>query len=180
MTSGGAGGDISIALTITAGTVLEGKDAIQAIYDKLDAAAGTTATAAGTAVDKDGKLQIDGITYNISIDGTKIVFEMDSAPSKDVTTNFKAAFVTTNFTSVAMNGTGVEQVQVTPEVEAVPTSGRVYAQASFTLTAANTADGAAIQIGDETYVFAHKQSTLEKFKDSSAHVIDLTDVSNAN
>ena len=178
LTSGGAGGDISIALTITAGTVLEGKDAIQAIYDKLDAAAGTTATAAGTAVDKDGKLQIDGITYNISIDGTKIVFEMDSAPSKDVTTNFKAAFVTTNFTSVAMNGTGVEQVQVTPEVEAVPTSGRVYAQASFTLTAANTADGAAIQIGDETYVFAHKQSTLDKFKDSSAHVIDLTDVSN--
>ncbi len=176
---GGTKAAISITIEIAAGKTLDGQDAIKEILAKLDAAAGTTAAAAATGGSAtDGKLQIDGITYNISAEGNKIIFEMDSAPTKDVTTNFVGSFVTSNFTSVGVNGTGVEQVQVTPEVEAVPTSGRVYGQASFTLTAANTADGAAIQIGDETYVFAHKQSTLEKFKDSSAHVIDLTDVSN--
>ena len=59
---------------------------------------------------------------------------MDSAPTKDVTTKFVANFDTSNFSSVGLIGTGVEQVQVTPEVEAVPTSGRVYGQAQLTLT----------------------------------------------
>ena len=175
LTSGG-GGAISITIEIAAGKTLDGQDAIKAILDKLDAAAGTTSTTAATAVNGDGKLQIDGITYNISAEGNKIIFEMDSAPTKDVTTNFVGSFETSNFSATGVIGTGVEQVQVTPEVQAVPTSGRVYGQAELTLTDALTADGNAIKIGDETYVFARKQSTLEKFQDSKAHVIDLTDI----
>ena len=175
LTTGG-GGAISVAISIGAGKTLEGQDAIKAIMDALDKAAGTTATQAATAVAGDNKLQIDGITYNLSAEGNKIIFEMDSAPTKDVTTNFTASFDTGNFSSVGLIGTGVEQVQVTPEVEAVPTSGRVYGQAKLQLTDALTADGNAIKIGDETYVFARKQSTLEKFADSKAHVIDLTDI----
>ena len=172
----GDGGDISVTITVAAGTTLEGQDAIKAIMDALDKADGTTATQAATAVAGDNKLQIDGITYNLSAEGNKIIFEMDSAPTKDVTTNFTASFDTSNFNSTQLIGTGVEQVQVTPEVEAVPTSGRVYGQAQLELTDALTADGNAIKIGDETYVFARKQSTLEKFADSKAHVIDLTDI----
>ena len=175
LTSGG-GGAISITIEIAAGKTLDGQDAIKAILDKLDAAAGTTSSTAATAVNGDGKLQIDGITYNISAEGNKIIFEMDSAPTKDVTTNFVGSFETSNFSATGVIGTGVEQVQVTPEVQAVPTSGRVYGQAELKLTDALTADGNAIKIGDETYVFARKQSTLEKFQDSKAHVIDLTDI----
>jgi len=76
----------------------------------------------------------------------------------------------------------VEQVQVTPEVEAVPTSGRVYAQSEITFSAAGNAikDATAIKIGDETYIFALKKSTMEKFAESAAKVIDLTDQLDAN
>ena len=170
----------SIVLTVKAGTTMDGQDLINAIKTAIDNNANGF-NAAGTAVAataNDGKIQIDGITYNISAEGSKLVFEMDSAPTKDVTTNFTASFDTANFNSVNLTGTGVEQVQVTPEVEAVPTSGRVYGQAKLELTDALTADGNAIQIGDETYVFARKASTLEKFGDSKAHVIDLTDITN--
>ena len=54
---------------------LEGQDAIKAIMDALDKAAGTTATQGATAVTGDNKLQIDGITYNLSAEGNKIIFE---------------------------------------------------------------------------------------------------------
>lgn len=175
LTTGG-GGAISITIQIDAGKTLEGQELIDEIKKQLDNANGTTAAAAATGVANDGKLQIDGITYNLSVDGTKIVFEMDSAPTKDVTTNFTASFDTANFNSIRLTGTGVEQVQFTPEVEAVPTSGRVYGQAKLALNDNLTQDGNAIQIGDETYVFARKAATLEKFADSKAHVIDLTDI----
>ncbi len=168
---------ISIAITVEAGKTKDGAELLEEIKTKLDAAAGTLGTGAdATAAAGDGKLQIDGITYNLSLDGTKLVLEMDSAPTADVTTDFKANFVTSNYASNRVIATGVEQVQVTPEVEAVPTSGRVYGQAELSLTDALTADGNAIKIGDETYVFARKQGTLDKFADSKAHVIDLTDI----
>ena len=172
----GGGGAISITIKIDAGKTLEGQELIDEIKKLLDNADGTEAAAAATGVANDGKLQIDGITYNLSVDGSKIIFEMDSAPTKDVTTNFTASFDTGNFNSIRLTGTGVEQVQFTPEVEAVPTSGRVYGQAKLKLTDALTQDGNAIKIGDETYVFARKAATLEKFADSKAHVIDLTDI----
>ena len=168
---------ISIAITVEKGKTKDGAELLEEIKTKLDAAAGTDgAGAAVTATGGDGKLQIDGITYNLSLDGTKLVLEMDSAPTADVTTDFKANFVTSNYASDRVIATGVEQVQVTPEVEAVPTSGRVYGQAELDLTDALTADGNAIKIGDETYVFARKQGTLDKFAGSKAHVIDLTDI----
>ncbi len=171
-------GNISFGISVTVGKTLDGQDLINAIKTALDNTANQTDGAGGavTATANDGKIQIDGITYNITAEGSKITFEMDSAPSKDVTTNFTASFATGNFDSTRLTGTGVEQVQVTPEVEAVPTSGRVYGQAKLQLTDALTQDGNAIQIGDETYIFARKKSTLEKFADSTAKVIDLTDI----
>ena len=171
--------NISITISVDAGKTLDGQDLINAIKTAFDNDANETdgaGAAITTGADNDGKIQIDGITYNITAEGSKITFEMDSAPTKDVTTNFTASFDTGNFDSTRLTGTGVEQVQVTPEVEAVPTSGRVYGQAKLKLTDALTADGNAIKIGDETYIFARKKSTLEKFADSTAKVIDLTDI----
>jgi len=167
---------ISVAISVAKGETLEGKDVVEAIRAKLDAAAGTTAAgSAATATDKDNKLMIDGITYSISAEGTKLTLTMDSIPTKDISTNFKAGFVTSNFNSVQINANGIEQVQVTPEIEAVPKTGRVYGQAEYTLTTADITDGQALKIGDETYIFARKQSTLDKFKDSAAIIIDMTD-----
>ena len=171
--------DISITITVKAGETLDGQDLINAIKTAIDNDANETDSAGAAftgGADNDGKIQVDGITYNISLDGSKLVLEMDSAPTADVTTNFTANFDTGNYAADQIIATGVEQVQVTPEVEAVPTSGRVYGQAKLELTDALTADGNAIKIGDETYIFARKQSTLEKFADSKAHVIDLTDI----
>ena len=171
--------DISITITVKAGETLDGQDLINAIKTAIDNDANETDSAGAAftgGADNDGKIQVDGITYNISLDGSKLVLEMDSAPTADVTTNFTANFATGNYKADRIIATGVEQVQVTPEVEAVPTSGRVYGQAKLQLTEALTADGNAIKIGDETYIFARKQSTLEKFADSKAHVIDLTDI----
>jgi len=171
-----AASSISIAITLNKDQTLEGKDAVAKILEELDKADGYDAKGTkvgGTA--KDNKIQIDGITYNLSSEGTKITLEMDSIPTKDVTTNFKASFVTSNFHSAGITANGVEQVQVTPVVEAVSKTGRVYAQGKLTLETGDIADGMAIQIGDETYVFARKQSTLDKFKDSAAIVIDMTD-----
>ena len=171
--------DISITITVKAGETLDGQDLINAIKTAIDNDANETDSAGAAftgGADNDGKIQVDGITYNISLDGSKLVLEMDSAPTADVSTNFTANFDTSNYKADQIIATGVEQVQVTPEVEAVPTSGRVYGQAKLQLTEALTADGNAIKIGDETYIFARKQSTLEKFADSKAHVIDLTDI----
>ena len=180
-TGGTAANTVQITFALAAGESLSGVDAIKTIYEKLDAASGFnaagTAMAAASFATDDGKLHIDGITYNLSIDGNKIVLEMDSAPNKDISTNFVADFVSTGFDSTHITATGVEQVQVTPEVEAVPTSGRVYAQSEITFAAAGNAikDATAIKIGDETYIFALKKSTVEKFAESAAKVIDLTD-----
>ena len=174
---------VSIVISVDAGKSKDGAELLEEIKKKLDAANGTkdAAGAAATGTADDGKLQINGITYNLSIEGTKLVFEMDSAPTTDVNTNFKATFDSTAFASNKLIATGVEQVQVTPEVEAVPTTGRVYGQSKLTFAAGGNKieDGTAIKIGDETYVFALKKGTLEKFAGSAAKVIDMTDKVNA-
>ena len=71
----------SVAITLTAGSSLEGKDLANAILDALDGASGDlggNVTALG-----DGKVQIDGITFNVSVNGTKLEFEMDEIPTKE-------------------------------------------------------------------------------------------------
>ena len=161
----------------------------------LDATAGTDVNG-GTvaAADGDKKIQLDGNTYTISVVGSKLVLTMDEIPTSDVTTNFQAQittpasgdWITTGFTT-----NGAQQLQVTPEVEAVPTTGRAYAQAQFTLagTTANSnalqlsststysdLDGKSIQIGDTTYVFATTAASKERFGAvAGAKVIDFTD-----
>ena len=167
----------SVAITLTAGSSLEGKDLANAILDALDGASGDlggNVTALG-----DGQVQIDGITFNVSVNGTKLEFEMDEIPTKEFAqTPIGASISMTGGTfgaGTSVNSSQGEQFQVTVEQEAVSKVGRVYAQASFALTQASIVDGAAIKIGDTTYTFAVGSDS--KFKDAE-NVIDLTDTPN--
>ena len=123
--------------------------------------------------------QIDGITFNVSVNGTKREFEMDEIPTKEFAqTPIGASISMTGGTfgaGTSVNSSQGEQFQVTVEQEAVSKVGRVYAQASFALTQASIVDGAAIKIGDTTYTFAVGSDS--KFKDAE-NVIDLTDTPN--
>ena len=167
----------SVAITLTAGSSLEGKDLANAILDALNGASGDlggNVTALG-----DGQVQIDGITFNVSVNGTKLEFEMDEIPTKEFAqTPIGASISMTGGTfgaGTSVNSSQGEQFQVTVEQEAVSKVGRVYAQASFALTQASIVDGAAIKIGDTTYTFAVGSDS--KFKNAE-NVIDLTDTPN--
>ncbi len=167
----------SVAITLTAGSSLEGKDLANAILDALDGVSGDlggNVTALG-----DGQVQIDGITFNVSVNGTKLEFEMDEIPTKEFAqTPIGASISMTGGTfgaGTSVNSSQGEQFQVTVEQEAVSKVGRVYAQAAFSLTQASIVDGAAIKIGDTTYTFAVGSDS--KFKNAE-NVIDLTDTPN--
>ena len=124
----------------------------------------------GTASD----IAIDGISFNVSVEGTKLVLEMKEPPATDFApaNAFSASISGVTGTSAGTVSVTGEQFQVTPEVEAVSKASREYGQATFTLTTANVQDGQAIKIGDTTYVFALGKDS--KWKDT-ANVIDLTD-----
>ena len=173
----------SVAITLTAGSSLEGKDLANAILDAINNTSGNTSIGGNATVISDGKVQIDGITFNVSVNGTKLEFEMDEIPTKEFAATPISGRVTVSIGGRASsfgNASNVtssqgEQFQVTVEQEAVSKVGRVYAQASFALTQASIVDGAAIKIGDTTYTFAVGSDS--KFKDAE-NVIDLTDTPN--
>jgi len=155
-------GTVKATVSVGANATLSGKELATAIKDTL----------LGTASD----IAIDGMSFNVSVEGTKLVFEMQDPPKTDY--NPGASWVA-KLTQSTISGTSTgdvsvtgEQFQVTPEREAVSMATREYGQAEFTLTADNVKDGQAIKIGDTTYVFAVGKDS--KWKDT-ANVVDLTD-----
>ena len=116
-----------------------------------------------------------GFNMTASVEGDKLVFTMDNAPSKA----WSVAATTGALTYQDSTSNNAEEVTVTVEKEAVDTTmSRMYGQASFTLdTTAGAgkvvvADGNTVTIGNETYVFAVGADS--KFK-GMENVIDLTD-----
>ena len=151
-------------------------------------------TATDTDASKDGvQVNIDGVSFNVTHDGKgMLTFEMVEEPSAkfdtDLTVTAQAKITRGGKTQTAQaamnttagaagsvtladisqgNGIGVHMVQ-----EAVPTTGRVYAQGSLDLSRLNIEDGTALKIGNETYIFAVGKDS--QFK-NAANVIDLTD-----
>ena len=153
---------------------------------------------ANTATDKDAtkdgvQVNIDGVSFNVTHDGKgMLTFEMVEEPSAKFDTDLtvtaqakvtkgtkaqtaQAGMVVGDGTGATVsmadisqgNGIGVHMVQ-----EAVPTTGRVYAQGSLDLSDLNIEDGTALKIGNETYIFAVGKDS--QFK-NAANVIDLTD-----
>jgi len=173
----------SVAITLTAGSSLKGEDLAKAIMKAINDTSDNTSIGGNVTVISDGKIQIDGITFNISVNGAKLEFEMSEVPTKTFATTPLSAGISVSVdggvkqfgTSCSVTSSQGEQFQVTTEREAVSESGRVYAQASIALTQASIVDGAAIKIGDTTYTFAVGKDS--KFK-GAANVVDLTDTPN--
>ncbi len=118
-----------------------------------------------------------GFNMTASVEGDKLVFTMDKAP----TAAWTQAATTGKLEYLDSNGNNAQEITVTTEQEAVDTTNvRLYGQASFGLVAPGNAadgkievvDGGALTIGDETYVFAVGANS--KYK-GLANVIDLTD-----
>ena len=119
------------------------------------------------------QIDIDGISYNISVDGTKITLTGVSVPT--TSTEFGQTDLDVELdadTSTINNGFDFSvHVKTAPEVAGTPK----LAQGEFTLNAADVADGAKLTIGGETYVFAVGKDSEVKAGDGET-LIDLTGV----
>ncbi len=149
------------------GDVLSGGDLAKAIADAWNKT--------GTGF-KDNWALDNGFNLEATVEGDKLVFTMDNAPTAAWTQNATTGQFS-NYTDAT--GNNAEQVTVTVEQEAVDTTNtRMYGQAKFDLAATASAgkvgvvDGATVTIGDETYVFAVGPDS--KYK-GLANVVDLTD-----
>ncbi len=152
-------------LKIGKGESLSGADLAEAIKEGLEKS-NAFKNGALEMMDAEG----NKTKFNLSVDGSKLVLEMTEPPKVAFDTKLDAAFEAVDGT-VTLSVTG-EQIQVTPEVEAVPEVGRAYGQASFTLTADKIKDGAAVKIGNETYIFCVGENS--KYK-GLKNAIDMTD-----
>ncbi len=141
---------------IAADATVEGKELAQMIAD------------AWNTGNNGGKYQLDGVDVTASVEGNKLVFKMDDAPTTHTdTTAATGVFGGTDF----MQNNG-HQLLVTVEQEPAGKVGRLYGKATMTLGAADVADGTTLKIGDTTYVFAVGANS--KYKDAD-NAIDLTD-----
>ncbi len=168
--------DYDMTLNLAQGDVLKGGDLAQQIADKWNAG-GTNSVDMWKAD--------HGFSMKASVEGDKLVFTMDQAPSGawppagTTATTGKFADFATDADADGVIGNNGEEVTVTVEQEAVDTTNvRMYGQAKFTLATTAGAgqvaveDGNTITIGDETYVFAVGKDS--KYK-GLANVVDLTD-----
>ena len=151
----------SATITVSGSSELSGAGLASAIRDVL---------LTGGASD----IAIEGISFNVTVEGTKLVLTMKEPPATDFNPKgaFAACITSVDGTSAGTVSVTGEQFQVTPEVEAVSKASREYGRATFTLAKADVLDGKAIKIGDTTYVFAVGKDS--KWKDT-ANVVDLTD-----
>jgi len=157
-------GNISFTTTATGNqtvTVAIGTDTVTASVANGASGADLAKGIVGSSGEKE--VLIGGVSYNVTADGSKLVFEMTDA-AKDAST--AAASFTGNF-GVSVTGAGVQggTVNLGTQVitEGAPKAGTILANTQLTtaLTAADIVDGKAITVGDTTYVFASKQETLD-------------------
>ena len=165
--------------SVAAGQEMDGADIAEAIAKSLTSTAGYDSDV-GVTVMATGSTS----KFHFSAEGSKLVIqEINPAAKQDDIDNlvFDAKFsggVALNtggntVGNVLISGNNGNQFQVTPETEPVANATRVYSQATFALTDDFVKDGAALKLGDTTYVFAVGKNS--KYKDYGDNVIDLTD-----
>ncbi|MDE6261556.1 MAG: flagellin [Oscillospiraceae bacterium] len=132
------------------------------------------------------EVKIGGVSYNVTAEGSKLVFEMTDAALDKAT---KAVSYTGNFAVTVGGATGGTQggtVNLGTQVitEGAPKAGAILAntQLKTALTAKDIVDGKAITVGDTTYVFASKQSTLDAIKEAGTNfkAVDISDLVDEN
>ncbi len=177
-------GDLSVKITVAAGAEMDGKDIAEALKKALmktdDTNQANDVPDTGITV----MTTTSASKFTFDVDGSKLVINEVKPAAKQSDIDglvFKAEFTggvgvsgsgsAVGVTMVAINGGN--QFEVTPEQEPVSEASRVYAKATFTLTANFVKDGAAIKLGDTTYTFAVGKNS--KYKDYD-NIIDLTDL----
>ncbi len=172
--------DKTATFSVAAGQEMDGADIAEAIAKSLTSTAGYDSDVGVTVMTtaSDSK-------FHFSAEGNKLVIQEINPAAKQADIDglvFNAKFsdgvaFNTNGGKVGVtlvSGNNGNQFQVLPETEPVANATRVYAQATFNLTAAFVKDGAALKLGDTTYVFAVGKNS--KYKDYGENVIDLTDM----
>ena len=155
----------------------------QALTSDTLTANSTAEEIAASIVGQNGTVDLNGATYNITQDGSKLIFTMDEADIAAATGmdgNFTVAIAQagTAGTDGTLTGSVNVGTQVIQQGNKATTS--TLANTNFTLTNADVADGAGIKIGDVTYVFAHTQETLNALSgESNIVAVDLTDLAAA-
>ncbi len=161
------GQDLAADISVSKGKTLTGEE----LAEQIASSTKWNTTLQGTWNDE------YGFKMTAKAEGSKVIFTMSNAPTKDWATAVGAA--TGELTINTANGNNAQQVTVTVEKEAVDTThSRMYGQASFELSKTagkgkvQVVDGSTVTIGNETYVFALGAGS--KYKDME-NVIDLTD-----
>ena len=171
--------DKTAAFSVAAGQEMDGADIAEAIAKNLTS---------GATYDSDVGVTVmttaSDSKFHFYAEGNKLVIQEINPAAKQADIDglvFNAKFsggVALNtggntVGNVLISGNNGNQFQVTPETEPVANATRVYAQATFALTDDFVKDGAALKLGDTTYVFAVGKNS--KYKDYGDNVIDLTD-----
>ena len=160
---GAAGSAMTVTITVGGQKVLE--------------FAGTGATMDGAKICGTGgtaatQVAIDGISYNVSVSGTKITLTGVSVPTTTASFSTKLDATVSAGTSALNNGYDLSvHVKTAPQIAGV----EKLAQGKFTLDKADVADGAKLTIGGQTYVFAVGKDSEAKAGDGET-LIDLTKV----
>ena len=139
--------------------------------------AGTGATMDGAKICGTGgtaatQVAIDGISYNVSVSGTKITLTGVSVPTTTASFSTKLDATVSAGSAALNNGYDLSvHVKTAPQIAGV----EKLAQGKFTLDKADVADGAKLTIGGQTYVFAVGKDSEAKAGDGET-LIDLTKV----
>ena len=133
-------------------------------------------------------VKIGNVTYNVTTDGSKLVFTMsdqsfnaikdDPTKKADFTGNF-AVSITKGTTSQ----TGTIDLATQNIVEGGPKQESTVANTQTTaFTAGDIIDGKAITLGNTTYVFASKKETLDNIKAAGGNfvAVDISDIVDEN
>ncbi len=130
-------------------------------------------------------VKINGVTYNVTSDGSKLVFEMDKTGLKMTTAaSFAGNFDIGVISPAGTNDSGTVNLATQvieaggPKVEAILANTVTNAA----LQATDIKDGMTISIGGTNYVFASTKETLEAVKAAGADykAVDISDLVNDN
>ncbi len=156
----------------------------QALMVSVAASAGISG--ASIAAGLNGKtVALNGATYTIVAEGTKLVFTMSDADAAKLTAaasftgSYNVEIGCSDTTNRAQEGDSVFSSHAIQTGN--PKTSATLADTTATLATADFADGAGVKIGNETYVFALTQETADKFANSAGvKVVNLVDLANSD
>jgi flagellin len=177
--------DKTVTFSVAAGQEMNGEDIATKIKEVLMGEHTPAVTTDDVDSDVGATIMNTGSNskFTFDVEGDKLIIQEVKPAAKQ--SDIDGLVFNANFTGLATNANGGNvgvslvtgnngnQFQVTPEVEPVSNASRAYGMATFSLTADFVKDGAALKLGDTTYVFAVGKNS--KYKDFD-NVIDLTDI----